>query len=61
MIEKIEKLRVLHNIRKMQLCNCCGISAKMYGYYLKNGSIPLQHAESMIEYLGYELRIIPKL
>ena len=58
MIENIEKLRVLHKVRKSELCQSCGVNAKMYGYYLKKGSIPLEHAQKMVKYLGYRLAII---
>lgn len=58
MIKEIEKLRVLHKVRKSELCQTCGVNAKMYGYYLKNGSIPIDHAKKMIKYMGYDLAII---
>lgn len=61
MIEKIEKLRRLHKVYKSDLCKACGVSAKMYGYYLTSGSIPLDKAEKMLEYMGYELAVIRTL
>lgn len=60
MIEKIEKLRLLHKVRKSALCEKCGVSAKMYSYYLKKGDIPIDYAEKMLRHMGYELAILRK-
>ena len=58
MIENIEKLRKLHKVTKLELCKECGISAQMYGKYLKGSQLSADHAKKMIEYMGYQLAII---
>lgn len=58
MIENIEKLRVANKVKKSDLCHICGVSPKMYGYYLKNGSITVDYAKKMLNYMGYDLAII---
>lgn len=57
-MKDIEKLRRLHKVTKLELCASCGVSDKMYGYYLKNDSIPLDKAKKMLNRLVYKIGII---